>query len=142
MVFDRLRSVFTGQPAGPSRLIRDALLPIRAVSEPLWERSARFVHDGSASEVLLELDAAHQPDLERLMLEPAKLVSWRRALTDDQLGRLKRSGFGAEPSKEVPEFRSRLTAATPPRSSTYGWATCWPPSAPARTARSKECRAG
>ena len=107
MVFDRLRQAFSGQPVGPSPLIRDALLPIRAVSESLWDRSAWFVHDGSDSEVLLELDAARQPDLDRLMLEPAKLVSWRRPLTDDQLARLKRAGLGDPPAKEMLELRSR-----------------------------------
>ena len=89
MVFERLKSALTGQPAGPHNQLKAALGPIRAVSEPLFERAVRFVHDGSVPEVLLELDAAHAPDLDRLLIEPGRVTSWTPWLADPLKKRLK-----------------------------------------------------
>lgn len=108
MVFDRLRQALSGRPAGPSTLIRNALLPIRALSEQLHDQACWFVHDGSGADVLLQVDASHQPELDVLMQQPAKLVSWRRPFTDDQLARLKRVGFGDDAVKAIPRFRAQF----------------------------------
>ncbi len=108
MVFDRLRSALTGQPTGPSTLIGNALLPIKAASAPLYERCIWFVHDGSFPEVLLELDAAHQPELPKLMLEAGSISSWHRVQSDDHKLRLKQAGLGDDPATSIPGFRSQL----------------------------------
>ena len=111
MVFDRLRSALTGQPAGPGQQLKEALAPIRAVSEPLYQRTVGFVHDGSGPEVLLELDAAHQPDLERLLIEPGKVQSHTRWLTEAEKQKLRQAGIQADP-KLIHDARSRYYRST------------------------------
>ena len=108
MVFERLKSALTGQPAGPHNQLKAALGPIRAVSEPLFERAVRFVHDGSVPEVLLELDAAHAPDLDRLLIEPGRVTSWTPWLADPLKKRLKAAGIGGDPRTVVPGARAQF----------------------------------
>jgi uncharacterized protein DUF4132 len=108
MVFERLKSALTGQPAGPHPQLKEALVPFRAVSDELFERAVRYVHDGSGPELLLELDAAHQADLDELMGQPGTVVSWRTWLADPLKKRLAKAGIGGDPRTSVPQARSQL----------------------------------
>ncbi len=112
-MFERLKSALTGQPAGPHPRLKEALLPFRAVSEPLFERAVRYVHDGSGPEALLELDAAHQADLDQLMGRPGILVSWRPGVPDALKQRLAQAGVPGEPRVTVPRARAELYRASP-----------------------------
>lgn len=110
MVFDGLKSMLGGRVDGPSEPLRQALLPINAVSNPLYDRAVAFVHDGSSPEVLLELDGAHQPELMTLLKYPAQLQSWSRWLPDDVKVRLRGSAAtGWPPPPSGPGSRPRRT---------------------------------
>lgn len=124
MVFDRLKSMLGGRVDGPSEPLRQALLPITAVSNPLYDRAVAFVHDGSSPEVLLELDGAHQPELMTLLKYPAQLQSWSRWLPDDVKVRLREAGVSGDPNKTVPNSRSQLyrnTTLTQPQFLRFGY---------------------
>ena len=108
MVFERVKAAFGGQPAGPGQRLREALLPIRAVSDELYRRAVGFVHDGSGPEVLLELDPAHAPDLRKLMGDPGVVTPYQTWI-DDKLGaRLRQAGVTGRPRQTVPHLRSQL----------------------------------
>ena len=124
MVFDRLKSMLGGRVDGPSEPLRQALMPINAVSNPLYDRAVAFVHDGSSPEVLLELDGAHQPELMTLLKYPAQLQSWSRWLPDDVKVRLREAGVSGDPNKTVPNSRSQLyrnTTLTQPQFLRFGY---------------------
>ncbi len=108
MVFERLKSALSGQPAGPHPQLKAALAPFKAVSEELFERAVRYVHDGSGPEILLEVDAAHQADVDQLMGRPGQLVSWRPWVPDPLKKRLAQVGVGGDPRKTVPHARSQF----------------------------------
>ncbi|MFT3833415.1 MAG: DUF4132 domain-containing protein [Micropruina sp.] len=123
-MFERLKSVLTGHPAGPAPQLRNALTPFRAVSEALFERAVGYVHDGSGPEILLELDAAHQADLDQLMGRPGVLVSWRPALPEALKQRLLQAGVPGEPRVSVPRARAELygtRAVTQPEFLRFGY---------------------
>ncbi len=107
-MFERLKSALTGQPAGPHSHLKAALAPFKAVSEELFERVVRYVHDGSGPEILLEMDAAHQADLDQLMGRPGQLTSWRPWVPDPLKKRLAQVGVGGDPRKTVPHARSQF----------------------------------
>ena len=124
MVFDRLKSMLGGRVDGPSEPLRQALMPINAVSNPLYDRAVAFVHDGSSPEVLLELDGAHQPELMTFLKYPAQLQSWSRWLPDDVKVRLREAGVSGDPNKTVPNSRSQLyrnTTVTQPQFLRFGY---------------------
>ncbi len=124
MVFERLKSALTGQPPGPHNQLKAALGPIRAVSEPLFERAVRFVQDGSGPEVLLALDAGHAPDLDRLLIEPGRVTSWTPWLADSLTKRLQQVGISGDPRTAVVGPRAELyrnTAIGQPQFLRFGY---------------------
>ncbi|MBK8446836.1 MAG: DUF4132 domain-containing protein [Micropruina sp.] len=106
-MFERLKSALTGAPAGPSQPLRQALLPAKAVSGTLYERMVAFVHDASFPEVLLEVDAAHAPELDRALLQPATLQSWTPWPDPALTTRLQQAGC-ANPRVSIPNARWQL----------------------------------
>ncbi|MFT3971320.1 MAG: DUF4132 domain-containing protein [Micropruina sp.] len=111
-MFERLKSALTGRPAGPPPPLQAALAPFRAVSDDLFERAVRYVRDGSGPEILIELDAAHQGDLDQLMGRPAQVVSWRPGIPDALKKRLEQAGVPGEPRVSVPQARAALYRAS------------------------------
>ncbi|MFT4295966.1 MAG: DUF4132 domain-containing protein [Micropruina sp.] len=107
-MFERLKSALTGQPAGPHPQLREALAPFRAVSDQLFDRAVAYVYDGSGPDVLLELDAAHQPDLDGLMARPAMVMAGRPGIPDPLKQRLKQIGVRGEPRVTLTNARAQL----------------------------------
>ncbi|MGC3953949.1 MAG: DUF4132 domain-containing protein [Propionicimonas sp.] len=73
-MFDALKKLFGGDP--PSQRLTDALYPLQAHSEALFERCVRYVHDGSDAQVIQELEQVKSPDLVQLMANPGRLENW------------------------------------------------------------------
>lgn len=107
MVFERLKSALTGAPAPASQPLQQALLPIKVVSETLYQRVLAFVHEGSSPEVLLEVDAAHAPELDQALLRPGQLNSSTPWPDQNLIKRLQKLGFG-NVREAVPGARHQL----------------------------------
>lgn len=124
MIFDRLKSALSGQQAGPSHRLSQALLPVSAVSHQLHARAVAFVHDGSNPEVLLELNTANAPDLDQLMMRPGQAKSWTHGLHIDLQKRLAAVGVTGEPPLAVPQARFafyRDTSVSQPQFLRFGY---------------------
>ena len=108
MVFDRLKAAFTGAPAGPNKSLTEALKPLRAVSDQLFERAVAFVHTGAGPDVLLDLDATHNPDATVALGEPNQVTSWRPWYRDPLGEKLKKLGIGGDLREAIPALRNQF----------------------------------
>lgn len=107
-MLDRLKKMFGGNQPG-DRLV-DALRPLQAQSESLFERCVGYVHDGSGAEVLVELERTKSTDLVQLLHNPGRLDGWWWP-SDATTAAWKK--LGLTKPRQVPRARNLYYASSP-----------------------------
>ena len=102
-MFDKLTAMLGGDR--PSGALRDALRPIAAHSEDLFQRCVGFVHAGTDPVVLTELHNLAGSDLDDLLMQPGQLIPWPRT---SQPGQLRLGRLGISRTTNVAHYRDLL----------------------------------
>ncbi|MCL2594019.1 MAG: DUF4132 domain-containing protein [Promicromonosporaceae bacterium] len=73
-ILGRVKGALAGDK--PNGLLREALEPLKAESEQLFERALAYVHAGDEANLVYELEQAKDPRLNTLLGEPGTLKGW------------------------------------------------------------------